>query len=253
MLIAGCTCWLLLACERAEPVAGPFVKTTYSEPTTEIVDHILLDMVGTDVFYEDFQEYQQRTGNKMPYGTDTTTQQQFLWRYQRERKLRAAIDVTLVVWPRLSASSIAPERRKWGRYNIAGWLSDGSNRFRINAPRPRFDSIDNQLYHVLLDSMRNVRLQVTEMKNTGRYTLIAPKAGPSGKIYRPPYGWVSSEGDSMIIGQFTVSEAVFNSSHTRACFVLERFYDYGGDASFIFVERKRGRWTMTKILPSWIN
>lgn len=252
----GFTCYgglLLTGCNGPEPVAGPFVKTTYSDPTTEIVDHILFDMVGTDAFYEGWWEYQQRTGNHQPTGADTATQQAFLWRYKRERQLLST-NVMLVVWPRLSFLSITPERRALARQNIVGQLDAGKREsFRLNPPRLRFDSVDNQLYNQLLDSMRDVRLQVAEMKNTGRYTLLAPMAGPGGKIFRPPYRWVSSRGESELVGQFTVSEAVFNRRRNRACLLLERYYDHGSEAEFIFAERRNDRWILAKIRPFWIS
>lgn len=254
LTLAGCVPGLLAACERAAPVDAPFVNATYSEPTTEIVDHILLDMVGTDVFYEGWWEYQQRTGNYMPTGADTATQQAFLWRYKRERK-QQPVDAVFVVWPRLSASSIAPKRRQLGRrnYSIAGERADGKlDVYRMRPPRLRFDSVDNQLYHLLLDSMRNVRLQVAEMKNTGRYTLIAPTSGPWDKSYWPPYDWESSQGKSLLVGHLGVSEAVFDRSGNRACLLLERYSGHNSSyAMFLFVERQRGRWKLTKTRMFW--
>jgi hypothetical protein len=254
LIIAGYIIGLLAGCERVAPVDAPFVKATYSEPTTEIVDHILLDMVGTDVFYEGWWEYQNRTGNHAPVGADTATQQAFVWRYRRERKLQPG-DAMFVVWPRLSAFSIAPKRRQLGRrhYNIAVEPAGGKpEEYRMRPPRLRFDSVDNQLYHLLLDSMRNVRLRVAEMKNTGRYTLITPTSGPWGQSYWPPYDWESSKGKSLLVGHLSVSEAVFDRSGNRACLLLERYAGHNSSyAEFLFVERQRGRWKLTKTLPFW--
>ncbi|TLM91898.1 hypothetical protein [Hymenobacter jeollabukensis] len=245
LLIACCACLFFQGCQEQPAVRGPFVKTTYSDPTTEIVDHTLFELVGTDPFYEDIWDYQRRIGTYAP--DDSAGQQAFLRRYQRNRKIFLR-PVILVAWPRLSSNSLSRETRSIF-LTAARVVTDKSSR---PSEKELFDAV---LYKRLLLNMEGTSLRVAEMRNTGIYTLIAPTSSVQAKtgLYWPNHDWQSSNANRTPVNQFAVSRAVVDETNTRGCLLFERLGTGSGRAEFIFVERRQGRWTLVHRFDYWTS
>jgi hypothetical protein len=244
--IVGCLGLSFQGCQVPSSIRGPFVKTTYTDPTTEIVDHTLFDLVGTDPFYEDYWAYQRRLDEYEP--DDSTGRRAFYRRYLR-RRLSFQRPVILVAWPRLSSYSLSEEQRNLFLAAMARPTTDSVAR------KDKAQLVYSQLRKRLLRGMQGTWLRVEEMKNTGLYTLIAPSRGiyPTTGLYWPCHDWQSNNANRTPVRQFAVSQAVLDRSGTRACFLLEHQEPTYMDAEFIFAERRNGRWVLIKRSAYWTS
>ena len=50
----------LYSCTDPKPIEFRFIQNTYSNKKTEIVDHVLLELLGSNYCYESFQDYLDR-------------------------------------------------------------------------------------------------------------------------------------------------------------------------------------------------
>jgi hypothetical protein len=238
------------SCSAKKPEQINFVARTYSNETTEIVDHVIFEMIGKRYCYEMPDEYTLRTSIEFPEYTIESENSRVVRQYMQNRRMinNTTMIVVKNVLPSICRDSIYMKALK--TTVDSAFRDDNTITFDGKTEEFWLSRRQKNIYKKLLSNMERSDLSVLEMVNTG---CLRINEG-NGKERQVPVNNINNKPEQYIDGYLTVSKAVVSDDGREACLLYE--YVSGpksGVGHIVFVEKVNNRWHLTREVSIWTS
>lgn len=240
----------LSSCSTQKLETIDFVVRNYSNETTEIIDHVIFEILGKNYCFETTDAYSSRTGIEFPEYDAKSESTDVVKQYLKGRRMISG-NTTVVV------KNVLPSICNDTSY-IRALKADVNSDFRddntINSDGRteefRLNKRQKNMYNKLLTNISIADLSVLEMVNTACLNI---KKG-TGKERQVPINSKSGKQEQYVDGYLIVSKAVVSDDGMEACLLYE--YVSGpksGIGCIIFVDKVANRWRLVREVMIWIS